>query len=61
MEDKELLYRSLIMWRNYIQTGDVNLSTQDLVNCGDTKDVRMLNIDQQEFVIRLEELAKEQL
>ena len=61
MNDKEIKYRSILMWRNYIQTGDIHWSSQDAVNIGKPEKAKMLSSDQQEFVIRLEELAKEQL
>ena len=57
MSNKEVARRALLLWRNLIQTGDVTLSTQDAINAGQADKCRMLNSDQQEFVIRLEELA----
>ena len=58
--DSEIIRHALIMWRNYIQTGDVVLSTVDACNIGQEKLCRQLNADQQEFVTRLEELAASQ-
>ena len=56
-KDSEIIRHALLMWRNYIQTGDVVLSTVDACNVGQEKRCRQLNADQQEFVTRLEELA----
>jgi hypothetical protein len=58
--DKQLTRHALLMWRNYIQTGDVVLSTADAINSGQQNKCRQLNSDQQEFVLRLEELAAKQ-
>lgn len=56
MTDNELITRALTMWINHIQTGDVCMSTKDVVQAGKPGKARMLHSDQQEFVIRLEEL-----
>ena len=61
MDDKEIVFYSLRMWKNYIQTGDVNMSSDDAINRGCKDSIRMLNSDQQEFVIRLEELSNDAL
>ena len=60
LEDSEIICHALLMWRNYVQTGDVTLSTTDACNMGDEGRCRQLNADQQEFVVRLEELANDQ-
>tara|TARA_R110002153_G_scaffold152542_3_gene304156 strand:- start:15364 stop:15585 length:222 start_codon:yes stop_codon:yes gene_type:complete len=59
MTNKEMLSRSLMIWRNYLQTGDVNLSTESAIQYGWKDKCKQLNSDQQEFIIRLEELQKE--
>lgn len=56
--DEYLIRQALLFWRNYIQTGDMVMSTNDLIACGQTAKIRQLNSDQQEFIIRLEELAE---
>ena len=55
--DSEVIYEALIMWRNAIQTGDTSLSLQTAIDQRQESEIRMLNSEQQEFVIRLEELA----
>lgn len=55
--DKEIIRYALLMWRNYIQTGDVVLSASDAINSGQQDKCKQLNSDQQKFVVRLEELA----
>jgi hypothetical protein len=57
MENREVLFRSLNMWKNYIQTEDVATSSQDAINMGCPEKCKMLSPEQQEFVVRLEELA----
>ena len=59
-KDSEIIRHALLMWRNYIQTGDVVMSTVDACNMGQKKRCRQLNAEQQEFVVRLEELAASQ-
>lgn len=61
MDDKKLIFNALLMWRNHIQTGNVNMSSADAVNCGRKDSIRALNSGQQEFVIRLEELSDDVL
>jgi hypothetical protein len=58
--DKEIIRHALLMWRNYIQTGDVVMSTADAVNSGQQDKCRQLNSNQIDFVIRLEQLAEKQ-
>ncbi len=58
LTDNELIKFALISWRNNIQTGDHGLSLNDVLERGEREKIRMLNSDQQEFIIRLEELAE---
>jgi hypothetical protein len=58
--DKEIIRHAVLMWRNYIQTGDVVLSAADAVNSGQQDKCRQLSSDQIQFVIRLEQLAEKQ-
>jgi hypothetical protein len=59
MTNRQIIRDSLTMWRNHIQTGNVVTSVRDVVNMGEPEKVRMLSREQQEFVIRIEELAEE--
>lgn len=59
LTDKQVASIALIRWRNMLQTGDPYKSIQDAINVGEIETCRMLTHDQQEFVIRLEELAEE--
>ena len=61
MDNKQIIYHSLSMWRNYIQTGDVCISADTAVKMGKLDKCRMLSSDQQEFVIQLEEVMKDVL
>lgn len=58
--DRSLIVTALRMWRNWIQTRDISLSTNDIIASGDKekkKKVRSLTSEQQNFVVRLETLA----
>lgn len=55
--DAELIHRALTMWRCYIQTGNPVLSTADVHMMGQPEKARQLTADQQEFVLRLTDLA----
>lgn len=56
--DNHIIYEALLMWRNAIQTGDTSLSLQTALNTGQESEIRVLSSTQQEFVIRLEEIAE---
>ena len=56
--DEDLVKRSLLMWRNYIETGNVVLSANDAINSGQPKLVRALDQHQKQLVHRLEQLAE---
>lgn len=56
MKNKEILWRSVSMWINYIETGYVSMSAQDAINCGRTNHIKQLDTEQKEFVKRLETL-----
>jgi len=53
--DKEIIYYSLTMRKNYIQTGDPFKSPEDVENCGEGK-IKPLSTDQMKLVIRIQEL-----
>ena len=53
--DKEIIYYSLAMRKNYIQTGDPFKSPEDVENCGEGK-IKVLSTDQMKLVIRIQEL-----
>jgi hypothetical protein len=60
-EDRELMRTGMVMWANYIETGNVNLSSQDvnnITNGGRSRpdpDLRInqLSQDQVDFVAKL--------
>ena len=41
------------MWANYLETGDVVMSADTAVKCGQKQDVRVLSDDQKRLVLRL--------
>lgn len=55
--DQEVIRHALLMWRNYIQTGDPLISADDAVRCGQLGLVERLEPHEVEFILRLEELA----
>lgn len=61
MSDKHITAHALGMWKNYLQTGDVCLSTQDAINCGTPEKCNRLDSQQQELVNRLDDLICKQL
>ncbi len=61
MDDKELIFYALRMWKNHIQTGDVTMSSADAIMTGKPDLCRMLTQEQQDFVIRLEGLSNDAL
>jgi hypothetical protein len=58
--DHEVISQALLMWRNYIQTGDPAVSAGDAVRCGQRQLVKPLDSYQTQFILRLEELASSQ-
>lgn len=54
--DNELITRSLNMYANWLETGDVVLSKQDAINCN--KKTKDLNQDQLTLVSRLRSLKQ---
>lgn len=61
MTDKAMIHLALLQWRNKLQTGTSVFSTQDAIKCGKRHLIKMLDSDQQKFILRLEELAEAQL
>jgi hypothetical protein len=62
LTDKHVIHMALGMWKNYIQTGDINLSTNDAKNVNKPfKKWSELSLEQQEFIKRLEALRDEVL
>lgn len=61
MPDNVVIYQSLMMWRNYIETNNVTLSANDAVNMGKPEAVRRLDDVQLRFIDRLEKLANREL
>jgi hypothetical protein len=60
MTDEQLLFYSLNMWANHIETGDVNMGAQDAVRCGKKGLVRALSTDQMRLIVRLRDLGNKQ-
>ena len=54
--DNELIQRALGMYSNWVQTGDVICSVEDLKNQGREKEINHLTLEQMKLVVRLEEL-----
>ena len=55
MSDEQLIARSLIIWANYIETGDMSMSALDAKNAKLT--FNALHVDQMKLIIRLRDLA----
>jgi hypothetical protein len=55
--NKEIFYQALNMWANYIETGDVCLSSRDAIQQERRKLIQSLDVDQQEFVVKLRRLS----
>ncbi len=60
-KDKYVKSHALSMWANYIETGDVCLSTCDAINSDRRDSIKALSLEQQEFVVRLRKLANKEL
>ncbi len=58
LDDKHLVFHSLGMWINHLETGDVVMSSVDAVNCGQPGKVKALSDDQKRLVLRLRDLQK---
>jgi len=56
VDDKTILYTALQHWMNYIQTGDIVISTDRALKMGEPERCRMINSDQQDFIERLKDL-----
>lgn len=54
-KDKYVIYNALRMWKNYIETGDVNISTQD--HDGENRKFKKLTPHQIDFIRRLDDLS----
>lgn len=54
--DLDVAVHALSMWKNYIETGSVNLSAQDAANQDRQDEVRPLNDSQYRFLVRLEDI-----
>ena len=57
VEETAILYQALHMWKNHIETRNVNLSAKDAINCGNPERCRRIMPEQEEFIIKLEDLA----
>jgi hypothetical protein len=57
MNDAELASTALRMWANYIETGDVSISSTDCTNMGQSQKVKVINDQQKRFVDRLINLS----
>lgn len=57
----ELYYTSLIMWANWIETGNPNMSAQTALKCKRPNEVNILSDEQMQLVLRLKEEAHKAL
>jgi len=53
--DGNLIQRSLVMWANHIETGDINLSAMDAEAA--KKPFKAMSLPQMKLIVRLRELA----
>jgi hypothetical protein len=56
LSDKDLITKALGLWANYVETGDVCMSSVDAANCGLRNQVKVLTDEQKRFVARLRDL-----
>lgn len=56
-EECSTIFQALRMWSNFIETGEVVSSAEDLKNQGRDKEINVLNIDQMRKVVELHDLA----
>lgn len=61
LTDYEIISMAVRMWKNHIQTGDVNLSVQDAKNCGKESMINKLDSNQEQFTKRLEKISSRAL
>lgn len=59
--DEELVVTALQSWANWIETGDITLSTRDCVASSQQRKIKGLSLEQQELVLRLRRLAVDKL
>jgi hypothetical protein len=60
-KDNQIKAHALLMWANYIETGNVAMSAADAINCGRSNEIETLTRYQHEFVQRLRTLATKEL
>lgn len=56
--DEDIILYSLSMWQNYIQTGNVSLSSEDAMNMKKPNLINPLNLDQIKFIARIETIKE---
>lgn len=59
MTDEEILYRALSQWINHIETGDITLSSNDLINMAKREKLKKLTKEQYNFIRRLREIQSD--
>lgn len=59
-KDHHVIMHALLMWANYIETGTVTHSANDLKNCGRSSDIKSIDVAQKTMVERLRSLASKQ-
>jgi len=55
--DHHIICQSLNMWANYIETGDVNMSQYDALNCNKPNTIQKLSQSQITFIEKIRALA----
>ncbi|MBD8615402.1 MULTISPECIES: hypothetical protein [Pseudomonas] len=58
--DHHIQMHALLMWANFVETGDVTLSAVDMNNCGRSKEIKRIDGKQVLFIERLRNLASAQ-
>lgn len=61
VKDSEVLAHALLMWINYIETGDVVMSRNDAIESQKFKSIKSLTDEQMKFVLRLKALRENQM
>jgi len=60
-KDCEIKSNALILWANFIETGNPCMSANDAINCGEQKMIKSLDDYQRKFISRLRELSIKEL
>lgn len=55
--DQKLISSALNFWANWIETNDMAISANDAIKMGRPERIQILDLEQQEFIVRLRKLS----